>query len=211
MRTRLCNAEDEEKLLGTVKDTAAAKSSTATDTVPVADTVKPDDPTKHLYDRLKDAGEELLNEEKKDDAVKEGKDEESPNNEGVAKTETNEGTDGMLPSGVKKEEDENGNTQNEQTKDEFIPNSDERTPAGIKQESDTEDENGGSENAVKPTDDETSRAAIKEEQKENGDETALIEKRDENGSTNTYDGHIILYEGNSESAEQIEDDDTILI
>ena len=72
MRTRLCNAEDEEKLLNTVKCTAIPEkiSDSATAEGFQADVLEIEESTKTLCDRLKNAGDmELLNEEKKDEDV----------------------------------------------------------------------------------------------------------------------------------------------
>ena len=62
MRTRLCNGEDEEKLLETVKETANVEQSTQT-------IVREAESFKQLSERLKAAGdEELLNDEIEDRA-----------------------------------------------------------------------------------------------------------------------------------------------
>ena len=60
MRTRLCNGEDEEKLLEAVKETANIEQLTQT-------IVREAESFKQLSERLKAAGdEELLNDEKED-------------------------------------------------------------------------------------------------------------------------------------------------
>jgi hypothetical protein len=71
MRSRLCNAEDEEKLLEKVQDVAIVEDpskTTSSDGVHAAGVFEVDESTKHLRDRLKYAGDdELLNEDMKDD------------------------------------------------------------------------------------------------------------------------------------------------
>jgi len=70
MRTRLCNATDEENLLRSVQDTAVAITSKPTITggnQKEANVFEVEDATKYLRERLKYAGdEELLRADKKD-------------------------------------------------------------------------------------------------------------------------------------------------
>jgi len=109
MRTRLCNAADEEKMLQTVKDTAAAKTAlkaTATEGVQIAAVSEVDESTKHLLDRLKCAGdEELLNEDKKDDLkVEEDDNEKLPNDDKKDEAKkANMDNDERLTTGIKKD------------------------------------------------------------------------------------------------------------
>eukprot|EP00534_Pseudo-nitzschia_fraudulenta_P003070 CAMPEP_0201128756 /NCGR_PEP_ID=MMETSP0850-20130426/34669_1 /ASSEMBLY_ACC=CAM_ASM_000622 /TAXON_ID=183588 /ORGANISM="Pseudo-nitzschia fraudulenta, Strain WWA7" /LENGTH=305 /DNA_ID=CAMNT_0047398033 /DNA_START=511 /DNA_END=1428 /DNA_ORIENTATION=+ len=69
MRTRLCNATDEEKLLEAVKCTAETESKSSSGNLETSSEVfQVEESTKYLRDRLKEAGDdELLNEDKKDD------------------------------------------------------------------------------------------------------------------------------------------------
>jgi len=98
MRTRLCNAEDEEKLLQKVQDVATVEDpskSSLSEGVHVAGVFEVDESTKHLRDRLKYAGDdELLNED-----VTEVKDDDDPKLQ-------DEGDKDQLPDEVKKEDTE---------------------------------------------------------------------------------------------------------
>ena len=128
MRTRLCNAADEEKLLQTVKDTAIIKSAIASDGVPTAGTSEIDEPTKHLYDRLKDAGdEELLNEEEKEKVNEDENGNAQLSNEQM-KDQTIPNGDERPPNGIKKEitsEDKNREDVVKSNKDSLIKKKDE--------------------------------------------------------------------------------------
>lgn len=109
MRTRLCNAADEEQLLQTVKDTAAVKTaskSIKTEGIQTTGIFGVDESTKYLRDRLKDAGDdELLHEDKKADTeVKEEDDEKLTSVDMKDKATANEDDDERLPNAIKKED-----------------------------------------------------------------------------------------------------------
>jgi len=82
MRTRLCNAVDEEKLLRSVRCTIVPPSATPAvenGNKSKAELFEVEESTKYLLDRLKDAGdEELLNEERNDLEMKEEEEEDLP-------------------------------------------------------------------------------------------------------------------------------------
>jgi hypothetical protein len=153
MRTRLCNAADEDQLLQTVKCTAAVKTaskSIITEGVQTTGIFEVDESTKYLRDRLKDAGDdELLHEDKKDDTeVKEEDDEKLTIGDTKDKAQANEEDDKKLPNGIKKENvKENKNYDdkltNDDKKDKTKAQEDdhERLPSGIKKENVKENKN----------------------------------------------------------------------
>ena len=94
MRTRLCNAADEAKLLDSVKSTAIKETDVKTIENELGeknDTYKIEESTNHLSDRLKDAGDnELLEEDKEGDtAVQEDGEKPIDDNE-ISEAKTNE-------------------------------------------------------------------------------------------------------------------------
>ncbi len=158
VRTRLCSAADEEKLLQIVKDTAEIGSAIAAEGAGGKIDAR-DEPTKHLCDRLKTAGDqELLNEEME----KEGNTDEEKNEATEANTENGQ----SLPNGIKMEnvaQDEinnNNEPSNEQIIEEAKPSeelpketegakpSEEPPTIGIKIEQVSEDETGNAQDSV---------------------------------------------------------------
>uniref|UniRef100_A0A7S4EEL1 DUF6824 domain-containing protein n=1 Tax=Pseudo-nitzschia australis TaxID=44445 RepID=A0A7S4EEL1_9STRA len=109
MRTRLCDAGDEEKLLESVKCTiipSRAKPAVEEGGKIQADVSEMEESTKHLLERLKDAGdEELLNDVKKDDdKVKEDNPEEPASKDSNSDTMVNENIGENLPSEDRKDD-----------------------------------------------------------------------------------------------------------
>jgi len=127
VRTRLCNAVDETKLWQSVKDTADVKSRmqsiTAEGGTGLIDIT--DEPTKHLCNRLKGAG-----------------DEEWLSVETNVGTKPNEENGQSLPNGIKQEEKDNHESVNGKTAEETKPyeNSDNLLLTSTKIEQVSEDE-----------------------------------------------------------------------
>jgi len=159
VRTRLCSAANEEKLLQTVKDTAEIEPAIAAEGA-AGKIDATDKPTKHLCDRLKNAGDqELLNEEMEKEA---NLDEEKKE---AANPNPNSENGQSLQNGIKKEDvaqDENNNKEpsNEQMIEEAKPSeelsnemegaepSEEPPTIGIKIEQVSEDETGNAQDNV---------------------------------------------------------------
>ena len=159
VRTRLCSAANEEKLLQTVKDTAEIEPAIAAEGA-AGKIDATDKPTKHLCDRLKSAGDqELLNEEMEKEA---NLDEEKKE---AANPNPNSENGQSLQNGIKKEDvaqDENNNKEssNEQMIEEAKPSeelskemegakpSEEPPTIGIKIEQVSEDETGNAQDNV---------------------------------------------------------------
>lgn len=157
VRTRLCSAADEEKLLQTVKDVGAIESATAAKgATGKIDTT--DEPSKYLCDRLKNAGDqELLNEEieKEANANEEKKEETKPIQEnGQSSPNDSKKAD------VAQNENNNKEPLNEQMMEETKPSeelpkemegakpSEEPPTIGIKIEQVSEDETGNPQDNV---------------------------------------------------------------
>jgi hypothetical protein len=105
MRTRLCNAVDEEKSLQAVRDTAAFQSALeSNDGVHTTRKFEVEESTRHLRDRLKCAGDdELLNDDKKDDFEVKGDSGKLSNDDKKDEIKANEGDDEKSLFGIQKD------------------------------------------------------------------------------------------------------------